>query len=234
MGSFFMNYSWHVHWVSPDYCAHLPGGAVMCACEACSWGSFFGHIQSLKFWVFMTWKYWLLFAAFIPWWKWGGSTGGDHQSSRYTYTGGNQVYESQLHRVQVPANQGSSLAQSMFTLLIPNTLNFSSWSPGHPNQSRVLCWFLFNGLQHRCSTNGCHQKQWTWSQGFFSTLQTCAAMRFVFCPGFFSQFLLFLLMESEYLLCGREHYYHVKQIMSSLTDTATLELWQVCIVVCWF
>jgi hypothetical protein len=113
MGLFFMNYSWHVHWVSPDYCAHLPGGAVMCECEACSRGSFFGHIQSLKFWAFMTWKYWLLFAAFIPRWKWGGSTGGDHQGSRYTYTGGNQVYESQLHRVQVPANQGSSLAQSV-------------------------------------------------------------------------------------------------------------------------
>jgi hypothetical protein len=138
MELFFINYSWHVHWVSPDYCAHLPGGAVMCECEACSWGSFSGHIQNLKFWPFMTWKYWLLFAAFIPWWKWGGSTGGDHQSSRYTYTRGNQVYESQLHRVQVPANQGSSLAQSMFSLLIPNTLNFSSWSPGHPNHSRVL------------------------------------------------------------------------------------------------
>jgi len=30
---------------------------------------------------------------------------------------GNQVYESQLHRVQVPSNQGSSLAQSMFSLI---------------------------------------------------------------------------------------------------------------------
>ena len=51
-----------------------------------------------KFWSFSFWKYSSLFLLYIGTWD--------------PYSGGNQMYESQLHGVQISTNQGSSLAQS--------------------------------------------------------------------------------------------------------------------------
>ena len=42
----------------------------------------------------------------------GGSAGGDHQGAGHTHPRGDPCHEPQLHRVQVPSDQGSCMEQS--------------------------------------------------------------------------------------------------------------------------
>ena len=51
--------------------------------------------------------------ANFPWGQRGGPAGGDHQGVGHPHQGTDQGNESQLHRVQVPPDQGPPLAQGM-------------------------------------------------------------------------------------------------------------------------
>ena len=51
--------------------------------------------------------------ANFPWRQWSGPACRDHQGSWHTDPGTDQGNESELHRVQVPPDQGASLAQSV-------------------------------------------------------------------------------------------------------------------------
>ncbi len=202
-------------WIFPEW-------QIFCKYKVGSWGGLFFTQISLSFGSLWTVRYWCVFAAFIPWRKCRGSTCGDYQGSGYSNARRNQVYESQLHRVQVPSNQGSSMAQSMFFWHSLNTWSVRFLLLWAIQCNRALCW-----LSCMVSTTGVPQTDATRSSGLGLKASSILSKPALQC-GQFS--LLAFLIRFSYLswchiVCSdnvRKHYYYFLGIVQILLSLATI------------